>query len=63
MLWGNTAYCVKLSSEDLLRCSNQTESVGFTKISVLSLSYYERDATITNISQSLPHIMVGKQLA
>jgi len=25
-------------------------------MSILSLSYYENDATITNISQSLPHI-------
>ena len=28
MLWGNTAYCVKLSGEDLSRYSNKTESVG-----------------------------------
>jgi len=28
MLWGNTAYCVKLSGEDLSSCSNKIESVG-----------------------------------
>ena len=31
MLWGNTAYCVKLSGEDLSRYSNKTESVGLRK--------------------------------
>jgi len=29
-------------------------------MSVLSLSYWESDVTVTNISQSLPHIMAGK---
>jgi len=33
------------------------------KMSVLSLSYGESDVTVTNISQSLPIIMAGKQLA
>jgi len=28
MLWGNTAYCEKLSGEDLSRYSNKIESVG-----------------------------------
>jgi len=28
MLWGNTAYCAKLSGEDLSRYSNKIESVG-----------------------------------
>jgi len=28
MLWGNTAYCVKLSGEDLSRYSNKVDSVG-----------------------------------
>ena len=32
-------------------------------MSVLSLSYQESEVTITNISQRLPHIMAGKQLA
>jgi len=27
MLWDNTAYCVKLSAEDLSSCSNKIESV------------------------------------
>jgi len=27
MLWGNTAYCVKLNGEDLLLWWNKTESV------------------------------------
>jgi len=31
MLWGNTAYCVKLSDEDLSRYSNKMESVGLRK--------------------------------
>ena len=29
--WGNTAYCVKLSGEDLSRCSNEIESVVLRK--------------------------------
>jgi len=53
MLWGNSAYCVKLSGEDLSRYSNKIESIG------LRMSYYESYATTTNISQSLPHIMAG----
>jgi len=28
MLWGNTAYCVKLSGEDLSRCLKKIETVG-----------------------------------
>jgi len=31
MLWGNTAYCVELSGENLLRYSNKTESAGLRK--------------------------------
>ena len=31
MLWGNTAYCVELSGEDLSRYSNKIESVGLRK--------------------------------
>jgi len=31
MLWDNTAFCVKLSCEDLSRCSNKIESVGLRK--------------------------------
>jgi len=34
MLWGKTAYCVKLSGEDLSRYSNKTESVGLRKCPV-----------------------------
>jgi len=49
MLWGSTAYCVKLGGEDLSRYSNKIES--------------DSDVTITNISQSLPHSMAAKQLA
>ena len=33
MLWGNTAYCVNLSGEDLSRCSSKIESVGLRKCS------------------------------
>jgi len=31
MLWGNTAYCVKLNGEDLKRYLNKIESVGLRK--------------------------------
>jgi len=31
MMWGNSAYCVKLSGEDLSRFSNKIESVGLRK--------------------------------
>ena len=31
VLWGNTAYCVKLSGEDLSRYSNKIESAGLRK--------------------------------
>jgi len=31
MLWGNTAYCVKLSRGDLSRYSNKIEPGGLTK--------------------------------
>jgi len=31
MLWGNTAYCVKLSGEGLWRYSNKIETVGLRK--------------------------------
>jgi len=47
MLWGKTEYCVTLSGEDQLVSEN---------VRIIS------DVTITNISQSLPHIMAGKQL-
>jgi len=56
---------VKFSGEDLSRYSDKIESVGIRKMSVLSLSslsYQESDVTVTNMSQSLPQIMAGKQL-
>jgi len=31
MLWGNTAYCVKLSGEDTSRYLNKIESVGLKR--------------------------------
>jgi len=31
MLWGNTAYCVKLRGEDLSRYSNKIESAGLRR--------------------------------
>jgi len=31
MLWGNTAYCVTLTGEDLSRYSNKIQSVGLRK--------------------------------
>jgi len=65
ILWSNTAYCVKLSGEDLSRYSTKIESVGLRKCPyyriiaiVLRLWFH----SITNISQSWPHMMVGKQL-
>jgi len=43
MLWGNTAYCVKLSGEDLSRYSNKTESVALIKkMFILSVSYIRK---------------------
>jgi len=39
MLWGNTAYFVKLSDEDLSRYFNKIEIGWFKKIFVSSLSY------------------------
>jgi len=63
MLWGNTAYCVILSGEDLSRYSNKIPSAGLKKMSVLSLFYSEGAVAITDIWQSLPHIMAEKQLA
>ena len=48
---------MKLSGEDLSRYSNNIESAGL-RVSVDLKS----DVTITNISQSLSHIMAGKQL-
>ena len=62
MLYGNTAYCVRKSGEDLSRCSNEIESVALRKCP----HYHcltKNDVTITDVSQSLPHIMAGKQLA
>jgi len=59
MLWGNTAYCVKLSGEDLSRCSNNIEPVGLRRRPY----YYESDVTVTNSYQSLPRIMAGKHPA
>jgi len=50
MLWGNMAYCVKLIGDDLSHYSNKMESFWFKKMSVLSLSFYESDVTLTNIS-------------
>jgi len=40
MMWGNTAYCVKLSGEDLSRYLNKIESLNLSRgPSALSLSY------------------------
>jgi len=61
MLWGNTAYRVKLSGQDLMRYSNKNESVSLRKC-----PYYhyltKSDVTTSNIFHSSPHIM-AKQLA
>jgi len=63
MLWGNAAYCVELS-EGLSRYFwiklNQLVYENARTITVLLRS--GTTLTITNISQSLPHIVVGKQL-
>ena len=50
MLLGNTAYCAKLSGEDLSRYSNKIESV----------DYFEKMQC--DISRTLHHNMAGKQL-
>ena len=64
LLWGNTAYCVNLNGEDLSRYSNKIESLGLRKCPYYRyLSKKVTDVTLTNISQSLLHIMAGKQLA
>jgi len=63
-LWGNTAYCsVKLSGEDLLRYSNNGESVDLRKNVRTITILLRNDVTITTISQSLPHIVAENQLA
>ena len=36
MLWGNTAFCVKLSDEDLSRYSYKIESVSLTKVRIIT---------------------------
>jgi len=48
MLWGNTAYCAKLSGEDLSRCSNNIEPIGLRRRPF----YYESDVTVTELA---PH--------
>jgi len=54
MLWGNAARCVKLSSDDVSRCSNKIKSLGLRKcqyyhyLTVKLMSQYE------NTTQSLP---------
>ena len=65
ILLGNTAQCAKLTVEDLSCYANKTESriSWYKKLSVLSPPYYESDVAVTSISQSLPHILAGKQLA
>jgi len=52
---------MKLSGEDLSvsRYSNKSESVGLRTCPY----YHYLNVTITNIYQSLPHIMAGTQLA
>jgi len=56
VLWGNTAYCVKLSSEDLLRCSNQTESVWFYEnISVIVILLRTWCHNNKHFSELAPH--------
>jgi len=61
MLCSNMSYCVKLTCEDLLHYSNKIGSVGLRKCS--HYHCLESNVTITNLLQSLPHIIAGKQLA
>jgi len=63
MLWRNTAYCVWSLVVTIFTLLEQNRISWFKKMSVLSLSYRESDVTLTNISQSLPHITKEKQLA
>jgi len=54
------SYCVYLNDEDLMRYSNQIESVGLRKCPYyhyLTEKATSTDVRITNISQSLPHKM------
>jgi len=37
MLWGITAYCVKLSGEDLSRYLKKIESVGLRKVRIMTV--------------------------
>jgi len=37
MLWGNTAYCVKSTSEDLSRYANKIELVGLRNIRIITI--------------------------
>jgi len=40
---------MKLGVENLSRCSNKIESVGFRNVRIISLSYYKSDVTITSL--------------
>jgi len=62
MLWGNTAYCEKLSYEDLLRYSNKIESLGSRKCP----HYHYIITKVVYNKKNFPelaHIMALKQLA
>jgi len=57
-LWGRTVW-IKLCGENLSHYSKKIESLGFWK-NVRIITILLSDATITNISQSLPHIIAEK---
>jgi len=53
MFWGNTAYCVKFSSEDLSRYANKIELVGLRNIRIITILL--RNVVITNTSHDRPY--------
>jgi len=54
VLWGNTAYCLKLGGEDLSRYSNKIESDGLRKYPYYRYLIKKVMPRVTNISQILP---------
>jgi len=56
VLWGNTAYCVKLSGEDLSRYLNKIESAGSKNLHIISILVRNgRRQSIKHFSGLAPH--------
>jgi len=58
---GNTAYCVKLSGEDLSRYSNKIESAGYENVRIIAI-LLRKWCHSNNISHSLSRITAEEQL-